>query len=449
MNKNNLVYISVNELYPHPDNPRKVLADIEELAESIKAKGVMQNLTVVPREEGGYTVIIGHRRLAASKLAGLDSVPCVIVEMSYKDQLGTMLLENIQRSDLTVIEQAQGFQMMIELGETVDTVAEKTGFSKSTVRRRIEIAKLDQLKLAAAAERKQLTIGELDRISEIEDVKARNKVVESIGTSNFEYALTSAIKEEKVKKALPHAKKALKELGIKALAKGDRYSSKYERLYNKTVNLWEWDVTTPLFSGKVHDDILYLIDADWGKIEFFEKKKKEPPRKKTQAEKDREAYIDEQWKRVKAAAEAAYLNRHAFISRLTLNSKNYEEVVKGAALIGMKAATSYLGIDSTALDEALGVKTNDWKERRQMRIDGVLNTGNHDMPMLIYLMYGDGPTLTYAGGGEKNFPIHVERDILDLLYTWLERLGYEMSEDERKLKDGTHELFIDKDGEGK
>lgn len=70
--------------------------------------------------------------------------PCRIVQdMSYKDQVGTMLEENMQRIDLTVLEQAEGFQMMLDLGDTEEQIAEKTGFSRTTVRRRLEIAKLD------------------------------------------------------------------------------------------------------------------------------------------------------------------------------------------------------------------------------------------------------------------------------------------------------------------
>ena len=64
-----------------------------------------------------YRVVIGHRRLAAAKLAGLAEVPCAVVEMTEQEQIATMLLENMQRSDLTVYEQAQGFQMMLDLGE--------------------------------------------------------------------------------------------------------------------------------------------------------------------------------------------------------------------------------------------------------------------------------------------------------------------------------------------
>lgn len=63
--------IEIRKIHSHPDNPRKDLGDINELAESIKANGVMQNLTVVERADGEYTVIIGHRRLAASLKQGL------------------------------------------------------------------------------------------------------------------------------------------------------------------------------------------------------------------------------------------------------------------------------------------------------------------------------------------------------------------------------------------
>ena len=71
LDTNDLIYIPVTRLFPHPDNPRKDLGDLTELANSIKEKGIMQNLTVVPRINSTYTVIIGHRRLAAAKAAGL------------------------------------------------------------------------------------------------------------------------------------------------------------------------------------------------------------------------------------------------------------------------------------------------------------------------------------------------------------------------------------------
>lgn len=171
----NVTMIPVAQLHPHPDNPRKDLGDITELTASIKANGVLQNLTVVPRanpdvnyeklcrqyygdptEENrtklnqfrntdGYTVIIGHRRLAAAKAAGLMELPCIVVEdMTLEEQISTMMTENMQRSDLTVYEEAEGFQMMMDFGNSVEQVADKAGFSESTIRRRVKLLSLDR-----------------------------------------------------------------------------------------------------------------------------------------------------------------------------------------------------------------------------------------------------------------------------------------------------------------
>ena len=142
-----ITYIPIRQLHPHPDNPRKELGDLSELAASIKENGVYQNLTVIPGHYLGkqeyiarciadgieasmaeavwtpktmwssedYTIIIGHRRAAAAQQAGKIELPCSVVDMTEKEQLQTMMVENMQRSDLTVYEQAQGFQMMLDI----------------------------------------------------------------------------------------------------------------------------------------------------------------------------------------------------------------------------------------------------------------------------------------------------------------------------------------------
>ena len=88
-----ITMIPRSKLEPHPDNPRKDLGDLTELAASIKRSGILQNLTVVPApgRPGFYRVIIGHRRLAASEIAGLDELPCSIEDMDLPTQIATML----------------------------------------------------------------------------------------------------------------------------------------------------------------------------------------------------------------------------------------------------------------------------------------------------------------------------------------------------------------------
>lgn len=195
--------INIDKIHPHENNPRKELGDLTELAASIKESGILQNLTVIPCTgyyHGDYTVIIGHRRLAAAKLAGLTEVPCVITEMDEKTQIATMLLENMQRSDLTVYEQAQGIQMMIDLGDSIDAVSKKTGFSESTIRRRTRLLKLDKEEFNKTQDR-QVSLGEYDKLFEIEDDGERAKLLKSIGTADFNNQFMKAKQKEVKKKA--------------------------------------------------------------------------------------------------------------------------------------------------------------------------------------------------------------------------------------------------------
>ena len=183
--KSSIVYLNRSQLEPHPDNPRKDLGDLEELRESIREHGIMQNLTVIPTDDTleHFRILIGHRRFAASE-GILTELPCVIAEgLSDREQVGIMLCENIQRSDLTYIEQARGFQMMLDLGDTVETIADKTGFSEKTIKSRLEINKLDEETLGEASERFQLSIADFMKLSKIKDVEKRNEILESVDSS--------------------------------------------------------------------------------------------------------------------------------------------------------------------------------------------------------------------------------------------------------------------------
>lgn len=235
-NKQEITMINVEEIAEHPNNPRKDLGDLEELTESIKKVGIMQNLTVIRREnaidtiEGNremgkpekplpatlnamqrmnekYIVLLGHRRLAAAKAAGLKRVPCMIVQdMKLNEQVSLMLLENMQRNNLTIIEEAESFQLMIDLGDTVADVAEKSGFSESTVRRRVELAKLDKKKLEKALKKTeecgyQLTLSDLAALEKVDDIKARNRILDEVSSRyQINNAVTRYIEEKQKKK---------------------------------------------------------------------------------------------------------------------------------------------------------------------------------------------------------------------------------------------------------
>ena len=194
---NNIVMIKRDQLHPHPDNPRKDLGDLAELKESIKAHGVMQNLTVVPDTEG-YKILIGHRRFAASD-GILDELPCVISEgLSDREQVGIMLVENIQRSDLSFVEQAHGFQMMMDLGETVETISKKTGCSAKTVKHRLAIAELDPEALQEATKYFEPTINDFIALEKVKDLERRNEILSSADNSkDLQDSVEDYVKEQK------------------------------------------------------------------------------------------------------------------------------------------------------------------------------------------------------------------------------------------------------------
>lgn len=231
--KSSIVYLNRSQLEPHPDNPRKDLGDLEELRESIREHGIMQNLTVIPTDDTleHFRILIGHRRFAASE-GILTQLPCVIVEgLSNREQVGIMLCENIQRSDLTYIEQARGFQMMLDLGDTVETIADKTGFSEKTIKSRLEINKLDEETLGEASERFQLSIADFMKLSKIKDVEKRNEILESVDSSkDLAYEVDEYLEELTLETNFNKYKKVLDEVGWKEDDRGWFGGSDYERL---------------------------------------------------------------------------------------------------------------------------------------------------------------------------------------------------------------------------
>ena len=214
---NKIVMISRSLLTPHPDNPRKDLGDLTELRESIREHGIMQNLTVVPETEeqgDGYRILIGHRRFAASE-GVLDELPCVVAKgLTDREQVGIMLCENMQRSDLTYLEQAHGFQMMMDLGETVETISQKTGFSGATIKHRLEIAKLSTKTINQEREW-QLSISDLIELEKIPNVKDREKILkDSTDPMNLRYRVRNQVTQMIYNKNIKKAQEWFKKLKI-------------------------------------------------------------------------------------------------------------------------------------------------------------------------------------------------------------------------------------------
>lgn len=234
-----ITYIEAVHIRSHPENPRKNLGDLSELVESIRKNGVLQNLTVIPveGEPGEYMTLIGHRRYAAGTQAGVEKFPCQIAEnLTPREQVSIMLEENMQRNDLTIWEQANGFQMMLDLGETEESIAEKTGFSKTTVRHRLNIAKLNQKVLQEKEKDEcfQLSLKDLYELEKIPDVKTRDKILkESTSSNNLAQKARNVAEEIKRKEREKAYIKLCKTEGIKPApkrAENEQYSGKWEKV---------------------------------------------------------------------------------------------------------------------------------------------------------------------------------------------------------------------------
>ena len=247
-----LTMLPVADIYPHPDNPRKEVGDVTELADSIAKRGILQNLTVMPGHwmpdgewsEDGYTTLIGHRRTAAAKQAGIESAPCRIVTgLTKNEQISMMLEENMQRNDLTIYEQAESFQLMLDLGDTVETLSDKTGFSKATIYHRLNLAKLDHdvIKEKENDESFQMSLKDMYELEKIDDVKERNRILsKATSSSNLKYEVERTVKELERKRIKEEILSKIKELGIPESKQNIQWNySEYEKL--QTIDLWNYE----------------------------------------------------------------------------------------------------------------------------------------------------------------------------------------------------------------
>ena len=138
--------IAVSQLDPNPDQPRRTFDTqaLEALAESIRQAGVLQPLLVV--ENGArYRIVAGERRYRAARMAGLQSVPCVVRDMTEQERMEAALIENLQREDLNPIEEAAGIRaLMEECGYTQELAAKRVGRSRPAVANLLRLLQLPE-----------------------------------------------------------------------------------------------------------------------------------------------------------------------------------------------------------------------------------------------------------------------------------------------------------------
>ena len=140
-------YLPLDKIKPGKNQPRQEIGekDLEELAQSIKAKGIIQPIVVRRIEDGGYELVAGERRYQAAKLLGLKELPTIIKDLNEKDSFIVAIIENLQRKDLNPIEEAQAFKrLMEEFDFSLEDIGKFVGKDKTTVANTLRLLRLPE-----------------------------------------------------------------------------------------------------------------------------------------------------------------------------------------------------------------------------------------------------------------------------------------------------------------
>lgn len=438
--------IAIEKLKIHPKNVRKTYTGIEELADSIKAKGILQNLTVVkaPDDSESYWVVIGNRRLTAARAAGIKTLPCAVVEMSEKDQISTMLLENMQRNDLSVCEQAQGFQLMLDFGETEQTISEKTGFSRTTVRHRLNLAKLDQELLAEREENEgfQMSLTDLYELEKVKDIEERNKILAHASNSReLKWSVERTVRAEKENQAAGEIIEKLEEKGVKPApekAKEQRWSGKWEDVKHININTWGEESSKTIDLPETTDQFYYY--RYFSDIYVVKKHIKEEP-VLSEGEKHRKQ-IEQNKRKIKSILKEMKKVRNSFILRIidgTLTAPKEYDAQADLWKLYMNLVCSGSGVYRNRIYEFYGIDNEyETKEEEKKRIIAEFKALTQEKQMLILLSAASEPYEPADYWGHYKDDMETLRDF----YKILERYGFSFgSLEEMKILNGTHELY--------
>ena len=199
-----IIEINLDELRPNPYQPRKVFDDeaLKELSDSIKEHGVFQPI-IVKKSIKGYEIIAGERRYRASKLAGLKTIPAIIRDFSDSQMMEIALLENLQRENLNVIEEALAYKSMIEkLNLTQDDLSKRVGKSRSHITNILGLLRLPK-EVQKQVIQGNITMGHARMLSKLEDhdkiIELANKIVnESLTVRDIENIGTAEAKKKPI-----------------------------------------------------------------------------------------------------------------------------------------------------------------------------------------------------------------------------------------------------------
>ena len=414
--------IDIKKILPNPNNPRKDLGDLSELIESIRKNGILQNITVMENncEEFPETFIclIGHRRLEAAKQVDFSmEIECnVLPELPVADQITIMLQENMQRNDLTVVEQVKAIQQCMDLGMDEAELSEKTGLSKKTIKKRSNLIKYSNYENAL---NNGLTLNDFARLEEIDDIKVADKILEESDPENINYEITSVLRDQKLKKRTKKIEDFLKTFAVPLPDDDNDYTR------------------VTFFSAYCEDDNFNNFTPD-PKIKYYYE-----PENFGQFVLLIDGAPEDEQEEEEQSQES--LNREKLLEQFRTaddNRKNFMQEVYGARSLNfndnidisdcfryvIKYYSDYADYEYYLLD----IKKCPFIFPRDVLLATFIILNNSDD--------GIWPTLSYDNTYETS-------EIFSDLYEFLENINYPISDIERSLVDGTNPLFAKDDSE--
>jgi ParB family chromosome partitioning protein len=239
--------ISINKIDPSPHQARTELGDIEELMASIKEKGILQPI-IVREKNNRYEIIAGERRCVAAKNAGLRDIPCIEMNVSDNEAMELALIENLQRKDLSVFEEADGLNALADMyGYSHKQISEKIGKARSTITEIISISKIPK---------------KIRNLCEEFSIKSRGTIIEIAKQENENdmYRLITEIKKRELKR---EDTRDLSKLIKGKEKKIDRYVYKYEekdKSFKLKIEFKQQKVTK--------DEIVHILEKLIKKLRF-------------------------------------------------------------------------------------------------------------------------------------------------------------------------------------
>lgn len=164
--------------------------------------------------------------------------------------------------------------------------------------------------------------------------------------------------------------------------------------------------------------------------------------KRPAAEIEREKHIAEVWNNLTEKAEVAYALRSTFVVNLSYSKKNAEAILRGALIAGVLKTIDYMGSDRDGIGNVLGLDMSVYDQHRGVKaVEALKDLDEDTIPSIIYAMFDDSAEEPFYNSYKKQYPEYKPSAMLNGLYDWLTSLGYEMSDEEKALQDGTHEIF--------